>query len=103
MPEGFKINIKGPPARRIVELICKCGEIREAILDNSGADPSEEDKICSVCKSTVFTRRTGAPHPTTCHDSAVRSETLKQRSLDHSKKHMKKNWDRQVDMGKIKP
>lgn len=101
MSEGYKTVVKGEPSLRIVELICECGHIREAILDNIDAEPREEDRACPACNSEVFEKRTGAPHPTTCHDPEVRSEKLKQRSLDDSRRNMKKNWDRLVDQGKL--
>lgn len=101
MSEGFKVTVKSAPGPRMIDLQCECGEIREVLVDSRDEKVEDEDQACTACGSTNFEKRIGAPHPTTCHDPGVKDATLRKRSLDHSAKYMKKNWDRLVDQGKL--
>ena len=85
----------------MIELICKCGERRDAILDHRDAEVDEEYKTCPSCGSTKFERVTVGGHRTKLNSKGQVSDELKKRSLEHSKKHMKANWDRLVDTGKM--
>jgi hypothetical protein len=85
----------------MIDLICECGERREVVLKNRGDNVDEEDKTCPSCGSTKYDTVTVGGHQTKLNSPEQRDEALKKRSEEHSAKHMKANWDRLVDTGKI--
>lgn len=74
----------------ISDYLCsKCKESFEYLTLKSDDIPE-----CPVCNSTEVEKVFTSALVAVCNDPAVRSEKLKQRSLDDSKKNFKNNWER---------
>lgn len=84
-----------------VNVQCKCGHVRYILLKNSSSPPDPEDSKCPECGSKKFTRCVGGSYHVS-NDPAVRSEMLKQRSLDHTKRTARENVERLVETSRKK-
>jgi putative FmdB family regulatory protein len=72
-----------------------CGNCWEVWLDSSDQHPVG----CPKCSSKNVQRCLGGV-ATRCHDPAVRSEVLKQRSLEHTQRTAKRNVERIIAKSK---
>jgi hypothetical protein len=86
-----------------VDVQCKCGHVRYILLNNSSADPDPEDAKCPECGSKKFTRLLGGNFGSyESSDQDTKSEILKQRSFDHTKRTAKENVERIIETGRQK-
>ena len=86
-----------------VDVECVCGHVRYLWLHNSTAPPEPEDAKCPACGSKEFTRLVGGNFGSyESSDSETRSEILKQRSLDHTRRTAKDNVERIIESDKAK-
>lgn len=69
-----------------------CGYVEEIWLERR--NKKEILPKCSQCGNKVV--RILGSNPTKCHDPAVRSEILKKRSEDHSRREFKNNVERVI-------
>ncbi len=67
----------------------ECGEDFEFLKLKSNDTPE-----CPECRSKEVEKVLTSALVGVCNDPSVRSEKLKQRSLDDSKKNFKRNWER---------
>lgn len=71
------------------------------MLKDSKAKPDKEDRECPECGSTKFTRCLGGNYHIS-NDPGVRSEMLKQRSFEHTKRTAAENVERIVETSKAR-
>ena len=84
-----------------IDVQCKCGHVRYILLKNSQAKPDEEDIHCPECGSKEFTRCLGGNYHIS-NDPQVRSDMLKKRSFEHTKRTASDNVERIIEDSKKK-
>ena len=79
----------------VVDLQCTCGHVRTVYLRSSKAAPDPEDTLCPECNSASFIRCVGGCFAAFASSNLeTRSQILKKRSEEHSKRTFKDNYER---------
>lgn len=84
---------------KLVDFVCEsCGHVWE---DIKMPGDTKVLHICPNCGSNLLSQALGG-HMTKCHDSAVREQVLRKRSIDHSNLHAKENLEKLQNKGVLK-
>ena len=78
---------------KLVDAICgSCGHTCELFMHRITHEFDKEDEECPKCKKGAMLLVDSGPRPTKLHDPEVRKESLKKRSIEHSKGLIKEKF-----------